>query len=282
MRPLLPDTTTPQAQSLDCLSAEVDKLDDVFQEAQRNREIHQKRLNEMIQDTLRQIQKARSHMQQKSKHVRDTTVSFTAKFEHELSCAQELLRREMEEVVVGMDEGIDVLEVRIGELEGDLKTQHQLRMTHLETCLGPIRDECKRLTETLEEERRARRQQENKREKLLADEVEKMTKLIDDEKSVQEQQLAEYHKFVDAEQQKIAKRQYQIEKETKQVAAGVRNDLQKAVKERVVCQAKVVESIASFVKRYREQMGREVDLHNDKRPNTGHTQGQKSGTGGYG
>ena len=45
--------------------------------AQKNRDAHQKRLNEMLEETLRQIKKCRAHMQQKKKHVMDTTKSYT-------------------------------------------------------------------------------------------------------------------------------------------------------------------------------------------------------------
>ena len=57
-------------------------------QAQKNRDAHQKRLNEMLEETLRQIKKCRAHMQQKKKHVMDTTKSYTVAWLVFAACKQ--------------------------------------------------------------------------------------------------------------------------------------------------------------------------------------------------
>lgn len=229
----------------------------VFEEAQRNRDAHQKRLNEMVEETLRQIHKTRLLMQQKAKHTRATSSSYGAKFEHGISCVREELHRDFHSRAERLEDTLDGLEGRMGELEGDLKVQTGLRMVEIETILGPIRDEVVRLTGALKEEGHVRRGLEEAREKMLADEVEAFTKLIDEEKHDREQQLMEFKVLSEREFQRLEKRQLQAETSTKLDAEAQRQELRQAAKERIACQHGVIEGIASFVKRYREQVARD-------------------------
>jgi len=244
-------------------------MPEVFRDVRKKRALQQKRLNEMLEETIRQIKKARGHLQQKSKHVFDTTKTYTAKFEHELACVRENLRHELQDAVVKMEEEIDRLDVRMGEAEGELQQQTQERIAQIEASLGPIRDEASRLTTALDNEKRARILQEERREKMLADEVEAMTRLIDREKFDREQQLKAFVHWEDGEQQRVAKRQYQLEKETKDAVEAIRVDHQAMSKERISNQHQIIECIATFVKRYRDQMSEEVGIQNLEELRTG-------------
>merc|ERR1719201_1590017 len=75
------------------------------------REAHQRRLNEMLEETLRQIQRTRAHSQQKFKHVRESTKSYVARFEHDMSCVNEDLRCELVERTKRIDGIVDGLSV---------------------------------------------------------------------------------------------------------------------------------------------------------------------------
>lgn len=230
----------------------------VFEEAQRNRDAHQRRLNEMVEETLRLIHRARLLIQQKSKHVQATTSSYGAKFEHSLSCVREELLLDFEGRASRLEGTLDGLELGVRELEGDLKAQIVVRKTEIEKTLGPIRDEVARLTAALEDERRTRRRCEEDRDKMLADEVEAFTKLIDEEKHDREQQLMEFKVVSEREFQRMEKRQIQAEIGTKHVAEAQRHELKHAAKERIACQHGIIASIASFIKRYREELARDV------------------------
>eukprot|EP00930_Biecheleria_cincta_P090475 TRINITY_DN79861_c0_g1_i1.p1 TRINITY_DN79861_c0_g1~~TRINITY_DN79861_c0_g1_i1.p1 ORF type:complete len:281 (-),score=61.06 TRINITY_DN79861_c0_g1_i1:123-965(-) len=244
------------------LSEEVGKTPAVFEQAQKNRDAHQKRLNEMLEETLRQIKKCRAHMQQKCKHVMDTTKSYGAKFEHELNTVRETLRRDMSASFAQMSGAIDELEQRMTESEAALVRQREDRIRHIETTLGPIRDESQRLCTALDQESKARRLQDEGREKLIADEVEHFNRLLDKEKFDRDQHMMSFERWADAEQQQVAKRQYQMEKEVRDTSKDIRMEHHNHCKARVETQHAVLESIASFVHKYRDQVDKDTSLQN--------------------
>lgn len=254
------DPSSKQAKNLDVFSGDVAKMPEIFTDVQRRRDAYLKRLTEMVEETLKQIQKARMQMAQKARHVRATTKSFAAKFEHELSCTREELRRELSEGTSKIEDALGGLESQVGALEHDLQVQHEFRLKHIEEHLGPIRDEVLRITTALEEERRTRRAQEAFREKLLDSEVEDFGKLLDLEKFECSRQLGEFTEFANDQQQSLAKLQYQAEKEVISTHDDLRKKLEAITKDRVSVQHRVIESIASFVKRYHQQLALEVAM----------------------
>lgn len=258
--------TNPQVRLLNKFSGVAEGTPAVFEVAQRARDAHQRRLNEQLEDTLRQIQTCRSHMQQKYKHVRDTTSSFVSKFEHDLSVAREGergLQRDLESCMGKVDGALDGLDTRLDELDEDLRVRKAHRIQHIEETLGPIRDEVRRLDEALKEESRSRRLEEQRREKRLLDEVEAFTGLVDAEKFARERQLAALGTATDTLQQKLAKQLYQEEKRSRDTEAALRVQLHKETKDRVDGQQRVIESIAAFVQKYRGQVMRELEVTAD-------------------
>lgn len=253
------DPKSHQARLLNEMTKNVDAMPEIYEDAQRKREVYMQRLTDMIEETLRQIIKARHGMEQKAKHVRDTMTSYGAKFDHDLSCTREDLRRELADKATKLEDVLSSLENRVVEIEGDLQKQHEFRVAHVEETLGPIRDEVWRIHEGLEAERKARRKQEAEREKILAEEVELFTKLLDAEKFDRSQQLGAFHDWVNLQQQSVAKRQYQVEREVRDTSKSRRSDFEESTKERIAVQHRVIESIASFVKRYHEQLQKELD-----------------------
>lgn len=247
-----------QDRLLNALSDEVGRGPAVFTEAQKLREQHQKHLSEMLEETLRQIKKVRQHLVQKSKQVMDTTKSYTAKFDHELNSASESLRYLLGLSFARMTEAVDGLETAMTEAEAALQRQHEFRCAHIEETLGPIRDEAQRLTLAVESESKSRRRQEEAREKLLADETEAIMGLLDAEKFDREQKLMAFERWADAEQQRAAKRQYQLDKEARDVAHSIRVQHQASAQERITTQHGIIESIASFVHTYRSQMSKDA------------------------
>jgi len=244
------------------LSDEVGRTPGVFEQAQKNRDAHQKRLNEMLEETLRQVKKCRAHMQQKSKHVMDTTKSYAAKFDHEVSTVRETFRRDMDVSFCQMNEAIDELELRMTESEAALVRQREDRIRHIETTIGPIRDQSARLWSALQEESKARRLQDEGREKQVADEVEAFNVLLDKEKFDREQQMMTFERWADAEQQQVAKRQYQMEKEVRASTKDIQMEHHNHSKARVETSHAVLESIASFLHKYRDQVDKDTALQN--------------------
>lgn len=249
------------AELLGQLNHEVKCTGVAFDDAHRAREAHQKRLNEMLEATLRQIQKARSHMLQQAAKVRLTTKSFSTKFEHDFACMRDELKKEFGERAAVIDKSLDGLDERMSGLERGLEEQRQARIKQTEEILQPISDQVMQLAASLEAERRDRQLEEEGRERLLAHSVEEVTRLLDAEKFAREQQVAEFCASTDAAQQSLAKRQYQVETELGDKLRVTRTALEQATKERVMDQTGIVESIASFVRRYREQVAKDTDFY---------------------
>jgi len=254
LRRAAPDGTI-QAQNLDALAAEIGRTAVVFQEAGKSQDSS---MAEQMEETVRKLKKERAYMGQKAKHIMDTSKSYSARFEHEIAGSDEALSKELNNAVTKMEEAIAAADERMGEAEAALQEQHRLRLEHAEKNLGPLRDQAAALTKALDAERRARRLQEERREKLLADEVEAVNRLMDEEKFSREQQLMEFAHWANAEQQHAAKRQYHIEKETRDLVSEIRHDHQAMARDRVESQHRIIESIGAFVSRYRGHMSKEV------------------------
>lgn len=226
----------------------------VYEEVNKNREAHQKRLTDMLEETVRNIKQAHCHMQQKAKHVRETSKSYTSKFEHDLGIVKEVLHRDLDEATAKMEETIDALNVRMGAAEEALQRQHEERVAHTEATLGPIRDEADRLVEALKEERRARQVREQEQEKMVMDEAEAFLRLLDKEKFSREQQLMELTRWAEPEQHRVSKKQSHLELETRAQAQDVRVSHQAMSAERIDNQHKIIECIAGFVHKYRTHL----------------------------
>jgi len=252
----------PQEKKLLDLNQEVGRTGATFEAAQRAREAHQRQLNEMVEETLRIIAKTRSHGHAMCKHVRGSTKSYTAHFEHEMQSLGENFRHELHDRCHKVESTFDALNGRMEELEGQLADQRVVRAKLIEEQLGPIRDEEARIIATLEVERRGRRLQEERREKMLQDQVEAITVLIDKEKFAREQQSLAFERVAVAEQHKVEKRQYQAERERDEKVKVIREEIQDEAKERIEKQHGVVESISAFVKRYRGQVLKELEVQN--------------------
>jgi hypothetical protein len=258
----LPDTAKLNSREvlLRGLRLEVDRTGASLEEAHRARELHQKRLNEMLEGTLRQIQKARSHMKQQARSVRETTKSYSTKIEHDFSCMCVELRQDFSERAKVIDGTLEGLSGRLTDLEQNLNVQREERITQTREILEPIRVEVNRLTNALEKERKDRRLQEEQREKDLEHQVEEITRLIDAEKFAREQQVAGFERAKEKAEQQLAKRQYEAEQAIQTKVRLIRGELQEAAKTRISDQNGIVESIASFIRRYRKQVHKDTEF----------------------
>jgi len=234
----------------------------VFDAAQRAREAHQRLLNEMVEETLRIIRKTNGHGHQKCKHVRGSTKSYTMSFQHDMDGLREGFRHDLDQRCKKVEATFDDFSGDLDKLEADLEVQRGVRQRLIEEQLGPIRDEEKRILDTLERERRGRKLEEERREKMLVDEVEAITVLIDKEKFARELQSSAFDRLAVAEQHKVEKRQYQAEQERTKTVQEIKEAIQEETKERIEKQQGVVESIAAFVKRYRGQVLKELEVQN--------------------
>mmetsp|Transcript_57963 Transcript_57963/g.152662 ORF Transcript_57963/g.152662 Transcript_57963/m.152662 type:complete len:297 (-) Transcript_57963:19-909(-) len=249
--------TNPQARNLDRLGEKVAETGHVFEEVARGADDGP--IAEQMEEVVRKIKKERAHYQQQAKHLVDTTKSYSARFEHVLKGTDEALEQELRGAVSKVEDVIDAANARLAEVEEALAEQHRMRLAHAEANLGPLRDQANALVKALDQETRARRLMEERREKSLTDEVEAINKLIDEEKFSREQQLMEFTSWANAAQQNSAKKQYQVEKETRAAVDEVRTDHQKMAHMRIESQHRIVESIGAFVSRFRGHMSKEAE-----------------------
>jgi len=252
----------PQEVKLKAFTHEVDRTQAAFDAAQRAREAHQRLLTEMVEETLRIIAKTRGHGQQKCKHVRESTKSYVARFEHEMSTLRENFLHELDERSAKVEGTFQGLEERTAALEADLDAQREVRKRLIEEKLGPIRDEEKRLLAALDTEQRARRLEEERREKMLQDELEAIAALIDKEKFERELQGHDFERIRVELQHKLEKRGYQAEKEREDTVQQIKEQIAEEARDRIEKSQGVIESIATFVKRYRGQVYKELEVQN--------------------
>jgi len=250
---------------LNDMSSEVTRTVGVFEETQRSRDAYEKWLSEMFRDTQEKIQKANTHAQQKCKHVLQSTDSFAARFDSELASMHEELQRELASRACKLEGLLDSLESRMEQLESGFAQQRQERIRQIEETLRPIREEVNRLTAALESERRLRRQEQNGREKWVADEKKSIYQLIDAEKFERESRFANVFQWAESEHQRLAKRQNQVDQDLNNVEREISIELQKEAQDRAAGQNEVIDGIVSFIQRYREQVTRDIEM---QRPRT--------------
>jgi len=262
------DLANVQQHYLDKLNDQVGKTGETFEAAQRAREAYQRELNEMVEETLRQITRTRGHGHSQCKYVRGSTSSYRAHFDHELSKVKASAEFELDQRCMKVEAQFDVFDTSMNKLEADLEAQRITRANLIEEQLGPIRDEEKRILAAIEAERRARKLEDEVRTKMLQDEVEAITVMIDKEKFAREQQSLAFDRLATASQQAQEKRQYQIEKERTETVKIIKEAIEEEARERIEKQHGVVESIANFVKRYQLQVRKELQVQNATIMNT--------------
>merc|ERR1719274_200463 len=139
-------------------------------------------------------------------------------------------------------------------LEKGLEQQHEDRKHQMESTLGKIGEEVAKLTADLDEERRARQRREEELMKELADAIEAMNLAVDAEKFSREQQYMDFKQWAHGEQERLGKRQYQVERETNDTLGNLREGLQEETQDRIECQDGIVENITLFVKRFQDNI----------------------------
>jgi len=251
------ELTSQQDVALQKMSQEVDRMSSVFEEAEKAREERRKQLDELHDDTMRRIRMTRDYTAQEAKRTGDTMKSFEAKFSHEITNMRDELMKELHDkssIIEGILNGLDD---RMDGLEKSLAQQTEDRKRQMEETLGTIGEEVTKLTADLDEERRARQRREEELMKELADAVEAMNLAVDAEKFSREQQYMDFKQWAHSEQERLGKRQYQVERETNDTLGNLREGLQEETQDRIECQDGIVENITLFVKRFQDNIKEE-------------------------
>merc|ERR1711998_827130 len=69
-----------------------------------------------------------------------------------------------------------------------------------------------------------------------------------------EQQYMDFKQWAHSEQERLGKRQYEVERETNDALGNLREGLQEETQDRIECQDGIVENITLFVKRFQDNI----------------------------
>lgn len=252
-----PLKNTEQHQKLNSLTAQVEGMAAVFEEANKAREEHRKMLEERHQDVLRRITDTRDYVEQESKRLKDTLHTFQAKFNHELAGLRSDLLSDLNNMVVQIRTTISGLEGQVTDLEEALRQEKEDRIKQTEEILGGIRKQVEQLTSGLEQERKIRQNREKELLKELSDAMDLLNTTLDTEKFNREQQYQGMKNEIDREQTRLGKRQYQIEVESTRLCTSLRDDLVEETKHRFEGQDGIVDNVSSFIKRFQDNIREE-------------------------
>jgi hypothetical protein len=249
--------TSQQDLALQKMSQEVERMSSVFEEAEKAREERRKQLDELHDDTMRRIRMTRDYTQQEAKRTADTMKSFEAKFGVEMKNMRDELLKELNDKSAIIEGILGGLEERMCGLEKGLEQQTVDRKHQMESVLGKIGEEVGKLTADLDEERKTRQRREEELMKELADAIEAMNLAVDAEKFSREQQYMDFKQWAHSQQERLGKRQYEVERETNDSLGNLREGLQDETQDRIECQDGIVENITLFVKRFQDNIKEE-------------------------
>jgi len=252
VKPPPPDA---QAKKLEALAKEVDRANEIYDEARKHQESHQKQMTRMLEETVKHIKDAHNQVSRVAQDVKGTTGAHTAKFKKGLGLTKDALKNDLDAAAAILDESINALDGRMTEMEAALEKQRHDSVAHIDATLGEkLQVEVTQLQKALVVEQKNRRLQFEREEKLISDEIEDINRLLDAEKFSREQQLMASVRWAGERRQQLTKRQNHIEKETRSAVNSLQAQHATMIKERIQSHHKVMESITTFVHRYRQQI----------------------------
>jgi len=251
---------TEQNQKLNSLSAGVERMSSVFEEANRAREEQRRMMDLLHERTMEQIRDARKYMEEMMAEMRKKMEDFVTKFETELDGTKEELMIALKEKVAQMSAHIKNLEERAEKLQIGLDKEKADRIRETEEVLGPIRKQVAKLISSLEKEQRIRRRREEEMMKALDDAVENLNSTVDIEKANREQKQKDMLDDNATELRHLVNRQKKIELSTGDKTEELRSDLENEARYRVDAQNNVVENVTSFIQRFQENIKEEGQM----------------------
>eukprot|EP00746_Dinoflagellata_sp_MGD_P162114 gnl/MRDRNA2_/MRDRNA2_89531_c0_seq1.p1 gnl/MRDRNA2_/MRDRNA2_89531_c0~~gnl/MRDRNA2_/MRDRNA2_89531_c0_seq1.p1 ORF type:complete len:302 (+),score=85.35 gnl/MRDRNA2_/MRDRNA2_89531_c0_seq1:71-976(+) len=253
-------SVTEQTQKLNSLSAGVERMSSVFEEANRAREEQRRMMDLLHERTMEQIGDARKYMEEMMAEMSKKMEDFVSRFENELDSTKEDLMTALKVKVAAMTAHIQNLEERARKMQAGLDKEKADRIRETEEVLGPIRKQVAKLISSLEKEQRIRRRREEEMMKALDDAVENLNNTVDIEKANREQKQKDMLDDNASELKHLVNRQRKIELSTGDKTEELRSDLQNEARYRVDAQNNVVENVTSFIQRFQENIKEEGQM----------------------
>lgn len=250
----------PTNEDLERLSREVHGMAQVFEDANKARDEQRKVMDQMHYDLLARIEATREYMSQEVVRLEATLDSFKRQFEHRLRELREDLMTKLNTKITAVRAQIAKLNVRIDEIDANLRTEVEERKKQMQEILVPIQKDVAQLVVQLEEEQQARRAKEGIYHKSLQDAVDLIEKNLDIEKFNREQQYMDFKVLGEYERERILKRQYVIEYEMKKALDVLDVNIQAETSNRLDTQDGIVKNMTSFIKAFQDNIKEEASM----------------------
>lgn len=249
-----------QHERLNKLAAGVERMSSVFEEEKHAREEQRKIMDLLHAHTMEQVQEVRKYMQQLHVEMQQKIQDFSTKFDHELDDMKEELIARLKEKIAAMTVRMQSLEERAEKWKVGLDEERAERIRQTEQVLNPIRKQIAKLIHFLGREQRIRRRRQEEMLKALDTAVENLNRTADVEEATREQKQKDMLDDDAWEFRRLENRQRQISLSTAEMIEEPQSSLDHEVTHRVDAQNNVVETVTSFMQRFRENIREESQM----------------------
>lgn len=243
-----------QNAKLQKLAKEVERMSEVFEEANRARAEERQLRDDMHQDLLRRIQLVRDYMAQETKRLNELLKEFTSKFELELQEVKDELMTKLNTQVSIANQKLTRLEGWGVELEAAIEQERQDRLRETEAVMAPIRKKVARLEEDLVLEEKIRKNRSEELMKDLIEATDSLNNTLDVDKYNREQYFRDLEAVTLDERESLEKRQIIARDEQIKGVDKRRECLNEETDNRIENQDGIVDNVTLFVRRFQENM----------------------------
>lgn len=252
--------TTEQSRKMSSLSAGVQRMSSIFEEAAKTRAEQRRMMDDLHENTMKKVQITWADMQRIMGELTASMGDFVQNFRKQLEQTKEDLCRDQHQRVAGINAQIEILERRSVALQQGLDEERANRIRETEDVLGPIRKRVEKLTAALDKEQQIRLNREAELRKHLDEAVEELNNNCKIEEQNRQDRAAEIQADCEKEQGRLLKRQNQIERQTKIKLKELDQSLVDEKKHRLEGQDLVVAKVTDFIRRFQANVREEGEM----------------------
>lgn len=251
---------TEQSQKMSSLSAGVQRMSSIFEQAAKAREEQRRMMDDLYHHTMQKVEATWREMERIMSELSGNMNGFMNKFEKQLEETKEELSAEQKVKVAEMIAHIESLEVRSRNLKQALDEERQARIRETEAVLGPIRKQVKKITESLEKEERIHLTRTEELKKQEAEAVEALDRGCKLEVQNRERKAKELFEDTEAEQDRLRARQGKIERSSHSKLKNLDKSLASEKHHRTTSQDHIVERVTDFIRRFQTNVKEEGEM----------------------
>lgn len=239
------------------LAQEVERMSEVFEEANRARAEERQLREDMHNDLLRRIQLVRDYMGTETKRLSELMKDFTSKFEKDLQDVKDELMTKLNTKISVANQSLSRLENWSSELDRAIEQERQDRLRETEAVMAPIRKKVARVEEDLVLEQKIRQVRSEELMKDLIEATDSLNNTLDVDKFNREQYFKDLVLVTEDERKSLEKRQIVTREETSQGMDKRREALNQETQNRIENQDGIVDNVTLFIKRFQENITEE-------------------------